>query len=223
MRVVVLPGLDGWAEPRRAFAEALPAWARPERVEYPPEQSLGYDALERRIRGEWIAESTVLVAESFSGPLAIRIAADPPRGLRGLVLVASFARVPVPRAARHLVHGRLVGAPPEAFLRAFLVGRDAPEDLVRMASDAIAAVPRQVLTHRLREAMSADVRPELARVPVPIMAIAGARDRVIFWGDTLTAVRPDIRREVLEAPHTVLQRRPNEAASLVAEWLDDRR
>jgi hypothetical protein len=41
----------------------------------------------------------VLLAESFSGPLAIRIAADPPSALVGLILCVTFARNPYPSLA----------------------------------------------------------------------------------------------------------------------------
>ena len=64
-------------------------------VHYPPDRCLGYDALEPWLRDRLPAEPFVLLAESFSGPLALRLAADPPVGLQGVILVASFARAPV--------------------------------------------------------------------------------------------------------------------------------
>ena len=38
----------------------------------------------------------VLLAESFSGPIAIRVAADPPPGLAGVILCGTFAKNPFP-------------------------------------------------------------------------------------------------------------------------------
>ena len=91
MRLVVLPGMDGGAELSATFRDAIPF--ETEGVAYPPEELLGYDALEALLRSrlEGVGEH-VLVAESFSGPVAVRLAADPPPSLRGLVLVASFLR-----------------------------------------------------------------------------------------------------------------------------------
>jgi pimeloyl-ACP methyl ester carboxylesterase len=67
-------------------------------LSYPPDQTLSYDALleviEQQLRFE---KEMVLIAESFSGPLAVRFAAAHPTRIKAVVLVASFVKLPVPR------------------------------------------------------------------------------------------------------------------------------
>src|SRR5687768_14153054 len=96
--VVVLPGLDGTTALLQAFCSRVGELGVPTRaVAYPTDRALGYAELEPLVRSELpTSEPFVLLGESFSGPLAIRIAASQPPGLVGLVLSTTFARAPVP-------------------------------------------------------------------------------------------------------------------------------
>ena len=74
---------------------------------------------------------------------------------------------------------------------------------------------------RLRQIVSVDVSNEFAESTMPILYIAGGRDRLV--GTRVMAqmkrLRPDMQTRVLDAPHLVLQRRPAEAAQLISEFL----
>ncbi len=64
---------------------------------YPPDIPLGYEELERLIRPALPSDRPFfLLAESFGGPLAIRLAASRPKGLAGLILCTTFAKNPYP-------------------------------------------------------------------------------------------------------------------------------
>ena len=100
IRLVLLPGMDGTGDLFEPLQEALDPRTRVDIVRYPGSGPQGYDELEPRIRAQLPAdEPFVLLGESFSGPLAIAIAATPPPGLRGLILCCSFARAPAPGLA----------------------------------------------------------------------------------------------------------------------------
>jgi len=63
---------------------ALGPDVRAEVVSYPLDHELGYDELEALVHSHLTGvESTVLVAESFSGAIAMRLAAEPNPGIRG--------------------------------------------------------------------------------------------------------------------------------------------
>src|SRR4051812_32511050 len=95
MRFVFLPGLDGTG---LLFEPLLKIWndAKPPIViSYPTNHFLDYSELEIYVRPQFPRrEPYILVAESFGGPLAIRIAAHQPAFLKGLVLSATFVRQP---------------------------------------------------------------------------------------------------------------------------------
>src|SRR5262245_7139152 len=68
-------------------------------ISYPTDEPLRYEELEQHVRRRLPTdEPLILLAESFSGPLAIAIAASPPPQLKAIVLVCTFARLPVPFA-----------------------------------------------------------------------------------------------------------------------------
>ena len=81
-KLVLLPGLDGTGKLFAEFLEALDLGSSAQVVPYPPDIPLGYDELETLVRAALPAHGPfIILGESFSGPLAIRIAARPPPAL----------------------------------------------------------------------------------------------------------------------------------------------
>ncbi len=223
MRVLVLPGLDGGEAPRLPLVRALPPPLAGEVVAYPRERLMGYDALlgwaARRIESP--GEPVVLVGESFSGPLAVRAAAAHAGVVRGVVLVATFAHRPVPGWLRFVATSLTFRLPPpRAFLRQWLLGPDASDDEVDVLRREIMAVRPAVMAHRVREALTVDVREELAALTVPVMVVEASRDRVLGRRRrrALWQVRPSLRWEVVDAPHLVIEREPARVAELVSDF-----
>ena len=99
--LVVLPGMDGAARLLGEFAAAMQPIADVQLIDLPNDRVLGYNELVDRIR-EQLPENRpfFLLGYSFSGPIAIRLAAERPNGLVGLILCCTFARTPRPLLAR---------------------------------------------------------------------------------------------------------------------------
>jgi hypothetical protein len=76
----ILPGLDGTTRMLHDFiAAARPSFAAVEGIAYPADVALGYRELETFARAALPRDAPfVLIGESFSGPVAISIAANPP-------------------------------------------------------------------------------------------------------------------------------------------------
>ncbi|HEX9053155.1 MAG TPA: alpha/beta hydrolase [Anaeromyxobacter sp.] len=222
---LLLPGLDGSGRLYAPLLEAGPRAFRPEVLSYPPDERLGYDDLVARVRPRLPRGRFVLLAESFSGPVAVRLAAERPAGLEALVLAATFLRAPLNpllHPVRGLVGARLFGFPmPAAVVRCFLAGPDAPDAIVREVQRAVAAVSPDVLAHRSSEALRVDVRADLARVDVPVLLVAPTRDRLLRTdvADEVLAIRPDAEVALVEAPHMVLQRCPQASLARIEEFL----
>jgi pimeloyl-ACP methyl ester carboxylesterase len=95
--IVLLPGMDGTGALFAGFVSALGADFEPIVVSYPPERALDYRALEEFVHAQLPdGRSFFLLGESFSGPIAISLAASKPDGLIGLVLTCTFAKNPHP-------------------------------------------------------------------------------------------------------------------------------
>jgi pimeloyl-ACP methyl ester carboxylesterase len=226
MQTLLLPGLDGTGELFAECAQRLAPELGARVVRYPRDRPLGYQELERQIdlpQGRF-----AIVAESFSGPIGVSLAARHRERVSALVLVASFVRSPAPMLARL---GALLGplafrvAPPAFALRHALVGSDAPADQVEALRGLIRSVPAAVLARRLREIAAVDRSAELAALALPVLYLAGARDRLVGPAvvDQLRSLKADLDVCVLDAPHLVLQRRPAEAAAAISTFLGSSR
>jgi pimeloyl-[acyl-carrier protein] methyl ester esterase len=225
LRTFLLPGLDGTGRLFRPFVERGTGALEFRVISYPPDRFLGYDALEERVRAELPAdEPFALLGESFGGPLALRLAASAPPNLVGLVLSASFHRHPATRAISTL---RLLSLPyfhlplPAHGVRIVLAGPDAPDELVHEVQAAAASVKGSVMARRAKAALRVDVSGELRTCPVPVLFLGGKHDRLLRSALPIEvrALRADVEIRMLDAPHLVLQRRPEEAMPLVEDFL----
>jgi pimeloyl-ACP methyl ester carboxylesterase len=96
--LVLLPGLDGTGDFFQPLLESLGDRVRCRVVRYPVEGGLDYAACKALARAALPAEGPyVLLGESFSGPIAIALAAEAPKGLAGIILCVTFAVNPRPR------------------------------------------------------------------------------------------------------------------------------
>lgn len=228
MKLVCLPGLDGTGALFSDFVRALPADVSAQVVAYPTDEVLDGAALEARVEAQLPREPFVLLGESFSGPIALRLAAKAPpgpgpsSGIAGLVLVATFARRPVSAALGNLAP--LLGAPlfsltpPRVLIRRVLAGADAQVELVERVRAELSRVRPEVLAARVREVVSVDASDAARRCAVPALYLRAAHDALLRPEvvDELRALMPALEVETLAAPHLVLQRAPEEAARRVA-------
>jgi pimeloyl-[acyl-carrier protein] methyl ester esterase len=145
LTLILLPGMDGTGELFERFLSVLPAWIQPKVVRYPPRQPLSYsDLLALVQRTLPVSEPFVVLAESFSTPIAIRLAAEGPPNLMALIICAGFIESPIRGIVRlgvSLLAPILFRIPPPGFaIRTLLVGRNASVELVRSARMTISSV-----------------------------------------------------------------------------------
>jgi pimeloyl-ACP methyl ester carboxylesterase len=226
VRWILLPGMDGIGR-FRSFREALGAGVDCRALSYPPDLPLGYDALTERVRESLQEEADyALIAESFSGPIAIRLAAERPAGLRALVFAASFCRPPVHGVPRAILQGlgpSLFRIRPPLFLvKHFLLGSGASQRVVDDLYASVDQVSAETFALRLQEILRVNVCSKLAEVSVPLLYLRATRDRMV--GESgLEAVRarcPHLELHQIEAPHMVLQTHPAAAVAAIRDFLD---
>ncbi|HMN46871.1 MAG TPA: alpha/beta hydrolase [Povalibacter sp.] len=217
--VVLLPGMDGSGLLFDEFVSELRC--RSVVVSYPTDQPLGYEELEQHVRSLLPGdEPFVLLAESFSGPLAIALAASPPPQLKAVVLVCTFARLPVPSFAlqwtRPISLLPLWRAPMLLTSRV-LFGRfrsAAKDVLLRHAIDSVAP---KVWRARLKAVLSADKTSSLCRIHVPLLYLRACQDRVVFPAASavISAHVPGSKVDSIDGPHFLLQTKPQESAAAI--------
>jgi pimeloyl-ACP methyl ester carboxylesterase len=180
--LVLLPGLDGTDVFLRPLVAALSPAIRSMVVTYPTAGAEEYgDALDvvRRATAE-LSEFYVL-GLSFSGPLAVMLAAGEPKRVKGVILVATFVRLPRPmlRFFRFACHGptlwmwRILRRIPIWALRS-------RRDPLRIArAETLRAVPSRAFAGRVRAVLDIDVSATLRQCRQPILCISFANDLVV--------------------------------------------
>ena len=216
-----MPGMDGTGD---LFAPLLtvlrPEW-RCQVVSYPTDSAAPHDALVDTVRASLPDAPYVLIAESFSGPIAIALAAEAPTQLEGVVLCASFLRSPVSRWRRLFMPlvrlAMRTLRPPRFAIRLGLLDRSASPALVDAVMAAIRRVDGRVMAGRLAAVLSVDVTAQAARVEVPVLYIRAMGDRLVGM-DALRVAQSaivDLYDVHLDGPHLILQCRPVEAAEAI--------
>lgn len=222
--LVLLPGLDGTGRLFRPFLEVIDGVST-RVVSYPPDRVLSVDELADLVEGTLPSTGpVVLVAESFSGRVALEVARrrDPP--IDALILVASFASNPTPfpdAMAAFLPEMAFAVPLPRWVLRSILLGTDAPDDLVDDLASALATVAPRVLSNRLREVLLRPPPPAASLTGLPAAYLRGTRDVLVGPRglESLRATGAEVTVFDVDAPHLVLQRAPRAASEVVREFL----
>jgi pimeloyl-ACP methyl ester carboxylesterase len=225
MRVplVLLPGMDGTGRLFAALVASLPAGVAPRVIAHPSDESLGYAELLERVRPRCPRhERWFVLGESFSGPLALRLAAERPPGLAGVVLAASFVASPVRWAPRWLVRPGLFSGVTRRLAGRVLGTGDGGAALQAEFVAANASVAPAVLARRAREILGVELQGlATALAEVPVLTLAARRDRVLGRGDVAAIQRllPHAEVRWFDAPHLLLQTRASEAAAAIAAFM----
>ncbi len=229
--VIVLPGLDGTTGMLSSFRDSAPADCEVSLVDLPPDLST-YDSLAKSLADSLTSlfsdsHPCTLVAESFSGPLAVMLAAQFPQSITRLVLAASFVSPPVPRLAKFVPWSLLFRIPMPAFaahqwmLGRGAVGRGGDRTLVRQLQQTVRSVPSRLLAERVQEVIRVDVRTLLQELSCPVMYLRPLQDRLIpeRCVREIRTSRPDAVLAELDGPHLVLETRPQEAWEKIREFV----
>jgi pimeloyl-ACP methyl ester carboxylesterase len=222
--LVLLPGLDGTGLLFKDFANAFGTEIEVIVASYPTDTPLGYSELESVARSFLPQDKPFfLLAESFSGPIGISIAASSPPGLLGLILCCSFARNPAPMLAplRPLIGAFPLSSLPVRMLGFFLLGRFSSPELIGALAKSLALVPAPVLLARARAVLAVDVSAALSRIQVPVLYLRAVKDRVVprSSAELVTSLAPQTSVVEFDAPHFLLQVLPSVVASKVAEFM----
>jgi len=208
--------MDGTGELFAPFVAALGGEFEVRVVRYPGDHVGGYRELEALAREAIPADRPyVLLGESFSGPIAMSIAASAPGRLCGLVLCCTFAHNPRPLLApfKALINLIPVKAPPVHLL----IGKR----MRRAFAEALRQVRPAALRARIRAVLAVDASAALAACDVPILYLRATRDLLVprAAAHFIANIQPALKVVEFAAPHFLLQSVPEQAAREVAAFI----
>jgi pimeloyl-ACP methyl ester carboxylesterase len=215
--------LDGTGLLLADFVDVLGTGVDARIVKYPPDVVMNYAELETLVRASLPTDRPfVLLGESFSGPIAMSIAADPPPNLRGAILVCTFSCVPGWSGAGLLA--RLIPAVkfPMARIASWaLLGRFTTQKLIDTLERSMAQVSPLVRKRRLCALLDVDIRDKLPAIAVPTLILYANEDRLIprDAADAMAKKIPQATVMEFAAPHGLLQTVSAQAAAAITQFM----
>jgi len=190
-------------------------------IAYPTDRELGLDQLAEHV-AERLPPGEVVVAESFSGLVALTLLARGLARFRALVFVAGFAEPPRPFLLRMTPLFKraapLVQSAPAFLLRQYCLGRDATAADLKRFREAVSGVSPAVLAHRLslvgtRHSFGTDT------FNVPCRYLQASDDRLVPAASAQWFQRrfTNARVERVEGPHFLLQARAQQCARMLTD------
>lgn len=222
--LVLMPGLDGTG---KLFAPLIP-WLEAHFdllvVTYPDLNSFQeyIDCAQNQLPAE---PGFSLLAESFSGPVAMALMAHRPAQIGPSILCATFARSPLASLtamSNHVPEQMFsIGALSEFCMDVYEVDDEDYSETQPLPLNVTEQIDGSVLKHRISVLSRIDVSALLPQIEAPVLCLHGLRDRIVSDQDAqmIEDFLPGARRVNIDAPHLLLQTRPEECTRQIIEHI----
>lgn len=196
-------------------------------MELPDSGDQAYAALKEYVRAELPDEDYILVAESFSGPIARLLAEDNIGHLKSVIFVATFLTPPntlLLNIFRLLPIKQLANLPfSSIFLRRFLLGQEVSMDQISRFQRVLRNLPSLTLKRRLSAIRSLSI-PEIT-LSTPAVYIQPESDSLVPSSKGLEFHRyfRNLTVRPIKGPHFILQANPEDCATIIMSELHTQR
>lgn len=222
----ILPGFDGTVRLLYPFIARLPPEQEYCLISYPTDRKLGIEELALHSeKGIPRDRPVLLLAVSFSGPVAAHLLHRGNRNYVGAVFCMTFLRTPRPFLVPFLSlfpAGRLARICSWKFLlrRIFFDGKT-DDAVVALLRQIIREIPPSILTFRLRELNRLNAEPLLRGTDIPALYLQAAKDLLVPSRSVRSFERtiPGLEIRRIRGPHGLLQSRPDESWKAIREFL----
>jgi pimeloyl-ACP methyl ester carboxylesterase len=223
--LVFMPGMDGTGLSFEPVVPFLPKNAKITIVRYPADKLLSFDeTVECAAQQIPTGNPPIVIAESFSGPVAIKMIGSGRVKARALILCATFAKSPRPvvwRVMRFLRLPMLIKPEmPKRFFR-FVIGDNTLIDkLLPLWKIVHAHVPARVMQHRLKIINEIDVTAWLAKIKIPCCYLQALNDRLVpsSCAEKIKKIAPFMEIKKIAAPHFILQAEPQACLKAIEDF-----
>lgn len=223
--LVLLPGFDGTGKLFASLVDALGDAADTHIVRYPDlTDTADYVACVAEQLPD--AQPLILVAESFSGPVALQLLAQLPDRITGAVLSTTFARPPLGLVLSLANKLRLASfvrpSMNEQILRMFCLNGVADLGLIRRIVDVVRPIDQDTVASRLRALVTMDASAVLEQIQQPVLVLSAQSDRVVRkrFSSSLLSRLAHVRHVTLPGPHLLLQAAPERSAREIVAFTE---
>jgi pimeloyl-ACP methyl ester carboxylesterase len=224
--LVLLPGLDGTGLLFERFLAELPPEFKTLIIPYPDDCGTTIEEHAAVARSLIPKEKIIILAESFSGLVAMNLLRAWDVDVEKIIFVASFAKSPRPTLRFFLplfpLLGKVVRFVPKAALRMFCLDNGTSDAELNQLKNVIAHVNPATIAARLKLIASARAS-QGEPLNVPAYYLEPTQDRLVpkRSGKTLMSQFKECTAIPVRGPHFLLQAAPMECAKVVASILRD--
>jgi surfactin synthase thioesterase subunit len=208
-KIVLLPGMDGTGLLFEPLVNQLPDTLEAIIINYPRDQRLSYSELLVYVKAKLPKESFILLAESFSGPIAYQLAMDKTININKLIFVASFISNPNPKLSsimKFLPLSIILRCPiPKSLLSYLCLGKFSNLELASQIKNAINSSNVNVLTHRIKELRT--IKLPRKTLDIKCLNFIASNDRLLTKGvsDRISKYCLNAESIKIDGPHFLLQ------------------
>jgi pimeloyl-ACP methyl ester carboxylesterase len=166
-----------------------------------------------------------LLAESFSGPVALALMARQPGQVGASVLSATFARSPLAALTRmsNYIPEQVfsIGALSDFVLDVYETEDEDFSETQPLPLNVTEQLDGVLLKHRIAVLSRIDVSAMLPEIKLPILYLHALQDRIVGETDAqmIEEYLPNVERVDIDAPHLLLQTRPQLCAELIIKHI----
>ena len=228
LHIVLMPGMDGTGDMFEPLACAI-AMSNVECtiqiMRYPANVPLNYEELTEFAADRLPEAPCMLIAESFSGPIAIALAARFPSRIKQLVLSASFVRNPLSWLAlmAPMIDYLPITHAPNWLMQQQLFNGAATPELNLALTRATDSIRPAVMRARLKAILNVDARANLKLLTQPVLYLQADADHLVpeRCAQEVKESLASARICRLEGPHCLLQIAPVQAWQAIQGWLQN--
>jgi pimeloyl-[acyl-carrier protein] methyl ester esterase len=225
--LVLMPGLDGTGLSFEPLLPLIPVDTKVTVIRYPTDKLLSFEETVECAAAQITAtDPPVVIAESFSGPVAVQMIGSGRIRAKYLVLCATFARSPHPLVWRIIrllrIHLLLGPDMPKLFFK-FILGDDQFISVLEPLWKKVHAnVPAALLGHRLDIINKTDVTCWLSKISIPCLYLQATDDQIVPASCVISFQRgiPNLTVKKLKTPHFILQARPQACLDAIEEFIN---
>lgn len=227
LKLILLPGMDGTGHLFSPLLQSLSHFDC-EIIALPTAGDQSYLRLSAYVQERLPKEDFILIAESFSGPIAAILSTHCIEYLRGVIFVATFLSVPhkrllgfARRLPLNLLSLKAASSMPLApyIMKRFFLGKNAGKELLRSFQETINQIPTSLIRDRLDTLYRLSYSPE--NIGLPVAYIQARYDKLVpaaklqEFEESFT----DLAVATLDGPHFILQAKPAESAAFISDFV----
>jgi pimeloyl-ACP methyl ester carboxylesterase len=199
-------------------------------INYPPDPKQSYQELFNWLCSHLVLDQEitdnktkiVIIAESFSTPIALKLADKFPKQVKAIIIGGGFCTSPAnPIISLLPLRPLFMIAPPRSAVEYFLTGSGSSPELMNKVRSTIKKVSSKNISQRVRSILTLDEEQTPTVSETPVLLFQAENDAVIPWEiqNQLENHLPHAECHWLDSPHLIFQAHPKTCALHIVEFL----